>query len=68
MKELLKEKKITLKKGTLIAFEAIPKQIERDEINEEFGFESFYNLRTQNDEEKTKPCFIFSSNDSFYDK
>ena len=63
----LEGKKIAPNKGTLIAFQEIPKQIERDEIDEEYGFESFYTSINKRDEEETKPCFISSDNDCFYD-
>ena len=63
----LEGKKIAPNKGTLIAFQEIPKQIERDEIDKEYGFESFYPSINKKDEEETKPCFISSGNDCFYD-
>lgn len=54
----LEGKKIAPNNGTLVAFEEIPKQIERDEIDEEFGFESFYTTIDTKDEEKMESCFI----------
>ena len=56
-------------KGKLIAFKDIPKQIERDEIDESYGFESSYYVSNKNGISiRTNTCFILSSNGAFYDQ
>ena len=62
-------KRLAPGKGHLIAFDTIPKQIERDEIDEAYGYESEYNVSNNTGiSEKINSCFISEGRNSFYDE
>lgn len=62
MESPLEGKRAEPNKGTTVAFAEKPKQVERDELDEEYGFESYYS-----DDGIKKPCYFMQSADSFYD-
>ena len=62
MEPPLEGKKLAPGKGTLIAFDQIPKQEERDELEELFGYEQLYEI-----DHKTQSCFTSEVKDNFYD-
>ena len=68
MEAPLEGKDIKPGKGKIIAFENIPKQIERDELEELYGYESMFTLQnTDINSNQTKPCSILESKNTFYD-
>jgi len=55
-------------KGKVIAFDQIPKQIERDEIDEAYNYDMEYNVSDLNGiSQNTKSCFASESKNYFYD-
>ena len=64
----LEGKEIKPGKGKIIVFEIIPKQIERDELDESYGYESIFILKNSDiNSNQTKSCFISEIKNTFYD-
>ena len=62
-------KRIAPGKGQLIAFDTIPKHLERDELDEAYGYEYEYHVSTDDDNsEQTNSCFISEGKNTFYDE
>ena len=61
-------KEVVPGKGKIIAFESIPKQIERDELEEAFGYEYLFStIDKKGISDETKSCFISECKNQFYD-
>ena len=60
-------KSISIGKGKIIAFDQIPKQFERDEIDEAYNYDMEYNVSDWNGvSQNTKSCFILESKNHIY--
>ena len=68
MEAPLEGKDIKPGKGKIIAFEHIPKQIERDELDEAHGYEStFISKNNIDNANPTESCYMSEIKSNFYD-